>query len=74
MVDVPYVGKRLVSEYENYDRTLGISWWKKNYITPIEDNSGLNRQYPFYDPIYTLPPEGGEIWKKSLGFNPQRMS
>jgi lysine 2,3-aminomutase len=66
--DVPYVGKRWVHMAKNYDRTLGISSWTKNYRTGIEydDPDALIREYPYYDPIYTLPDEGQEYWREYL--------
>jgi len=62
--DVPYVGKRWVHQVESYDRTLGVSYWTKNYRTGIEhdDPEALKRRYPYYDPIYTLPPDGQKHW------------
>lgn len=64
--DVPYVGKRWVHQVETYDRVKGISYWTKNYRTGIEfdDPDALNKRYPYYDPIYTLPPEGQEYWRE----------
>ena len=64
--DVPYVGKRWVHQVEAYDRTNGISYWTKNYRTGIEhdDTAALDRRYAYYDPIYTLPPEGREYWRR----------
>ena len=66
--DVPFVGKRWVNQLETYDRTLGISYWTKNYRTGIEvsDPSALERRYPYYDPIYTLSPDGQEHWRSEL--------
>ena len=63
--DVPFVGKRWVHMAKNYDRTLGISSWTKNYRTGIEfdDPDALSREYPYYDPVYTLPEEGQEYWR-----------
>ncbi len=63
--DVPYVGKRWVHQVARYDRVKGISYWTKNYRTGIEhdDPEALNRQYEFYDPLYTLPEEGQAWWK-----------
>lgn len=62
--DVPFVGKRWVHQVDSYDRTRGISYWTKNYRTGIEadDPEALTRRYPYYDPIYTLPPKGREYW------------
>ncbi|MGW4056926.1 KamA family radical SAM protein [Amycolatopsis sp. NPDC004747] len=61
--DVPYVGKRWVHQLAEYDRELGISYWTKNYRTGIEleDPEALQRRYPYYDPISTLP-EAGQSW------------
>ena len=65
--DVPFVGKRWVHQVESYDRELGVSYWTKNYRTGIEhdDPEALERRYPYYDPIYTLPPEGREHWRRA---------
>jgi lysine 2,3-aminomutase len=62
--DVPYVGKRWVHQIHSYDRERGISYWTKNYRTGIElnDPEALNRQYPYYDPISTLPDAGQQWW------------
>ena len=64
--DVPYVGKRWVHQVEAYDRTNGISYWTKNYRTGIEfdDPDALDRRYEYHDPIYTLPPEGQDYWRR----------
>jgi lysine 2,3-aminomutase len=61
--DVPFVGKRWVHMITEYDRERGISYWTKNYRTSIEadDAAALERRYPFYDPIDTLP-EAGQAW------------
>jgi lysine 2,3-aminomutase len=66
--DVPFVGKRWVHMAKNYDRTRGISSWTKNYRTGIEfdDPDALSREYPYYDPIYTLPEEGQEYWREHI--------
>ena len=66
--DVPFVGKRWVHMAKNYDRTLGISSWTKNYRTGIEfdDPNALSREYPYYDPVYTLPEEGQEYWREHI--------
>jgi lysine 2,3-aminomutase len=63
--DVPFVGKRWVHQVEAYDRVNGISYWTKNYRNGIEydDPEALAHRYPYYDPIYTLPPEGQEYWR-----------
>jgi lysine 2,3-aminomutase len=63
--DVPFVGKRWVHQSESYDRVRGISGWTKNYRTSIEaeDTTALERPYPYYDPIDTLPAEGQEWWQ-----------
>ena len=61
--DVPRLGKRWVHQAEDYDRELGISFWRKNYRTSLEaaDEDALSREYVYYDPIHTLPP-GGQAW------------
>jgi KamA family protein len=64
--DVPYVGKRWLHQVHRYDTEHGISYWTKNYRTAIEadDELALGREYPYYDPIYTLP-ESGQAWWRS---------
>ncbi len=64
--DVPLVGKRWVHQVDAYDREKGISYWTKNYRTSIEKNDpdALTRRYEYYDPVYTLSPEGQRYWKK----------
>ena len=65
--DVPYVGKRWVHQVVRYDRNLGISYWTKNYRTGLDgaDADALNRVYPFYDPIDTLPASGQAWWREN---------
>ncbi len=65
LCDVPFVGKRWVHQTDAYDREKGISYWTKNYRTIVErdDPDALTRQYPYYDPIYTLPEAGQAYWK-----------
>ena len=62
--DVPYVGKRWIHQLSNYDRERGISYWTKNYRTGIElaDPEALNREYPYFDPIHSLPESGRRWW------------
>jgi lysine 2,3-aminomutase len=65
--DVPFVGKRWVHMLTEYDRERGVSYWTKNYRTSIEpddDVEALARQYPYYDPIDTLPESGQKWWRK----------
>jgi len=64
--DVPFVGKRWVHMLSTYDRVKGISYWRKNYRTGIEydDPEALSREYPYYDPITTLPEEGKRYWRE----------
>jgi lysine 2,3-aminomutase len=64
--DVPFVGKRWVHMLTEYDRERGITYWTKNYRTSIEeeDADALGRQYPYYDPIDTLPQAGQDWWRK----------
>jgi lysine 2,3-aminomutase len=63
--DVPYVGKRWVDQVTSYDRERGISYWTKNYLTPVdyEDEHALERSFEYYDPIYELPSVGQEWWE-----------
>ncbi|MEU8676970.1 lysine 2,3-aminomutase [Streptomyces sp. NPDC048560] len=65
--DVPFVGKRWIDQVDSYDRERGISYWTKNYRTPLEvsDPSVAQQAYPFYDPIPTLPQSGQDWWRKS---------
>lgn len=64
--DVPYVGKRWVHQAVEYDRERGISYWTKNYRTPVEpdDPAALERRYPFYDPLSALPESGRRWWEE----------
>ncbi|MFN2590691.1 MAG: KamA family radical SAM protein [Actinomycetota bacterium] len=64
--DVPFVGKRWVHQADSYDREKGISYWTKNYRTGIEydDPEALQRRYPYYDPISTLPDSGQAWWRR----------
>ena len=65
-VDVPFVGKRWIHQLAGYDRVTGISYWTKNYRTGIEtdDDAALTRRYEYCDPVYTLPREGQEYWRR----------
>ncbi|KWX66500.1 KamA family radical SAM protein [Mycobacterium sp. NAZ190054] len=65
--DVPYVGKRWVHQVVRYDQNLGISYWSKNYRTGLEitDADALNRVYPYFDPIDSLPAFGQAWWRKN---------
>lgn len=66
--DVPYVGKRWVHQAVEYDRERGISYWTKNYRTPVEldDPGALSRRFPFYDPLSALPESGRRWWEERL--------
>ncbi|HEX9123392.1 MAG TPA: lysine 2,3-aminomutase [Actinomycetota bacterium] len=66
--DVPFVGKRWVHMLSDYDHVKGISYWRKNYRTGIEydDPEALEREYPYYDPIPTLPEEGQAYWREYI--------
>ena len=67
-VDVPYVGKRWIHQLADYDKVKGISYWTKNYRTGIEadDADALTRRYEYLDPVFVLPPEGQEFWRREL--------
>jgi len=73
--DVSLVGKRWVHMLSNYDRTLGITYWRKNYRTGIEydDPDALTREYSYYDPVYTLPEEGQEYWREYIRKNQREL-
>jgi lysine 2,3-aminomutase len=64
--DVPYCGKQWVDQAVAYDRTRGVSHWRKHYRTLLEvdDADALERTHAYYDPIATLPPEGRSYWRK----------
>lgn len=63
--DVPYVGKRWVHQLSGYDKEKGISYWTKNYLTGIEhEPESLNRQYEYFDPVYTLSESGQAYWRE----------
>ncbi len=74
--DVPYVGKRWVHQLAGYDTVRGISEWTKNYRTGIElaDPAALDRRYPYYDPIDTLPAEGRAWWAEQVDAPTARMA
>jgi lysine 2,3-aminomutase len=59
--DVPDLGKRWVHQAVGYDRERGISYWTKNYRTPVEADVRLDQRYVYYDPIPSLP-EAGRAW------------
>ncbi|MFY1694032.1 MULTISPECIES: KamA family radical SAM protein [unclassified Solwaraspora] len=64
--DVPLVGKRWVHMHTEYDREHGISYWTKNYRTSLDGDTddALDRRYPYYDPIDTLPESGQRWWRR----------
>ncbi|MFV2018297.1 KamA family radical SAM protein [Micromonospora sp. LOL_023] len=64
--DVPLVGKRWVHMLTEYDREHGISYWTKNYRTSLDSDDSLDRRYPYYDPIDTLPDSGRQWWSRTL--------
>ncbi|RSM75435.1 hypothetical protein DL991_27505 [Amycolatopsis sp. WAC 01375] len=45
------------------------AYWTKNYRTGIEheDPEALQRKYPYYDPISTLPEAGQKWWAGQRG-------
>ena len=61
--DVPYLGKQWVHQLVDYDRKLGISSWKKRYLTSIETDHGRDRTYRYFDPIQSLPTTGQDWWR-----------
>ena len=66
--DVPDVGKRWVHQIDGYDRERGISYWTKNYRTPmdLDDPQALDRRFPYFDPIGTLPEIGRRWWQEAF--------
>jgi lysine 2,3-aminomutase len=66
--DVPFVGKRWVHMLSRYDRVKGISYWRKNYRTGIEDEDpdALTAEHEYFDPISTLPEEGRAYWREFM--------
>jgi lysine 2,3-aminomutase len=64
--DVPLAGKKWVDQVQEYDWERGMSYWTKNYLTPLEaeEPDALGRQYVYYDPISTLPPAGQKWWSQ----------
>lgn len=64
--DVPMAGKMWVHQVDRYDRTRGISYWSKPFLTSIErdDAAAAGREYTYYDPIDTLPAEGQAWWSE----------
>ncbi|MGQ0678275.1 MAG: KamA family radical SAM protein, partial [Actinomycetota bacterium] len=62
--DVPFVGKKWVHQVEEYDRTRGISYWSKSYLTAVEmqDPAALGALHVYYDPIGSLPDDGKSYW------------
>ncbi|BBY19368.1 KamA family radical SAM protein [Mycolicibacterium litorale] len=70
--DVPFVGKRWVHQVVYYDRIRGVSHWSRNYRTGLDgaDADALDRVYPFYDPIHTLPASGQAWWRQACDGGP----
>lgn len=66
--DVPFVGKKLVHQASAYDRQTGVSFWTKNYLTSCDDLPGHVREWRqcYCDPIWSLPKEGCEYWRRVL--------
>ncbi|RBQ17719.1 lysine 2,3-aminomutase [Spongiactinospora rosea] len=60
--DVPYVGKRWVHQLVEYDRERGVSYWTRKHGLGLGGDGDLDREYPFYDPIDTLPEAGRRWW------------
>jgi lysine 2,3-aminomutase len=67
--DVPLVGKRLIDQPTSYDAERGISLWTRDPDAHVEgdgqDNAG-DRDYPYYDPIDTLPVSGQTWWMSKV--------
>lgn len=65
--DVPNAGKHWVHQVRQYDRIRGISYWRKHFLTKIEEASPDDHPmtYEYYDPITSLPPDGQEWWSRN---------
>jgi lysine 2,3-aminomutase len=66
--DVPYLGKMWVDQVDEYDRERGISYWRKAWLTPLEENDteAPSRRYEYYDPVHTLPETGQDWWEAQV--------
>jgi lysine 2,3-aminomutase len=64
--DVPLCGKLWVHQADRYDQLLGISYWSKNYRTPLDpDDTDLATVTGLYfDPVSALPEEGQQWWRE----------
>lgn len=61
--DVPRAGKRLVHEPVAYDRVTGVSRWRKDYFTPLDDaDATLDGVFEYYDPLHSLSDDGRSYW------------
>ena len=73
--DVPHVGKRLVHQPASYDRERGISLWRRDEGSHVDAHArrGSNAgEYPYHDPIDTLPSTGQEWWAARDGHASKR--
>lgn len=64
--DVPLVGKRLIDQPVAYDRERGISLWRRSADThrdAIAAGPETDRDFPYFDPIDTLPARGQAWWR-----------
>jgi lysine 2,3-aminomutase len=65
--DVPLAGKFWVHQPVDYDRELGISYWRKNFRTPLDreeaEPEALAWRHRYFDPIDTLPETGQKWWR-----------
>ncbi|MQY12476.1 hypothetical protein SRB5_26100 [Streptomyces sp. RB5] len=74
--DVPYLGKRWVHQLQDYDHTLGISYWGTSSPRTTADKPGEPEPACYYDPVHTLPQEGRQWWRgfsRSPGAEPPRL-
>ncbi len=59
VVDLPGGGgKRLVTQFETYDRTTGISKFLSPNVKGGKDAQGKERVYEYHDPLWSLNPQG----------------
>ncbi len=64
--DVPSVGKRWIHQPASYDCERGISRWRRDPGSHREAPADADaEEFPYFDPIDTLPPSGREWWEKA---------
>jgi lysine 2,3-aminomutase len=61
--DVPYLGKRWVHQLQDYDHTLGISYWGTSSTRTTDTGLAVPEPARYYDPVHTLSQEGRQWWR-----------